>query len=33
MTFNYGTQQIVSNAANMGSNNFGLTGAQTPGVQ
>ena len=32
MTFNYGTQQIISNAANMGSNNFGLTGAQTPGV-
>jgi hypothetical protein len=32
MTFNYGTQQIVSNAANMGSSNFGLTGSQTPGV-
>ena len=32
MTFNYGTQQIISNAANMGSSNFGLTGAQTPGV-
>ena len=31
MTFNYGTQQTVSNAANMGSSNFGLTSPEIPG--
>jgi hypothetical protein len=31
MTFNYGTQQTVNRASTMGGNNFGLTGAETPG--